>query len=225
MKNITKDVYQIPLFPCNAINCYVVEDILIDAGIRSSGNIILNALKSKTISKHVLTHAHADHQGSSKIICETLNIPLFCSELEKQAAENGNVIFEYPNPNHFISKFQKKFWAGKGHQVSDILKEGDQIGEFTAIETPGHSSGHLSFFRESDGVLIVGDVLTNMNLLTAKVGLHEPPNLFTADKETNRKSILKLASLKPKILCFGHGPVLKNNGELEKFVQKLKLHY
>lgn len=221
MTNIAQDVYQIPLFPRNAINCYVVEDILIDAGIRTSGNIILNALKNRTISKHVLTHSHADHQGSSKIICETLNIPLFCSELEKQAAENGNVTFEYPNPNHFISKFQKKFWAGKGHQVSDILKEGDQVGGFTVIETPGHSSGHLSFFREFDGVLIVGDVLTNMNLLTTKVGLHEPPTLFTANNEINRKSILKLASLKPKTLCFGHGPVLFNNGELEKFIETL----
>ncbi|KIO53837.1 MBL fold metallo-hydrolase [Flavobacterium hibernum] len=225
MKNIAKDVYQIPLFPRNAINCYVIEDVLIDAGIRSSANIIIKALKDKTIIKHALTHAHADHQGSSKIICEMLNIPLLCSEPEKAAAENGNVIFEYPNPNHVIPKFQKQFWAGKGHQVSEILKESDKIGGFTVIETPGHSSGHLSFFRESDGVLIVGDVMTNMNLLTTKVGLHEPPQLFTSDKETNRKSILKLAALKPKILCFGHGPVLKNNGELEKFVRKLKLYY
>ncbi|MET0944953.1 MAG: MBL fold metallo-hydrolase, partial [Flavobacterium sp.] len=124
MKNIAKDVYQIPLFPRSAINCYLVEDILIDAGIRSSGNIILKALKNKYVSKHILTHAHADHQGSSKIICETLNIPLFCSELEKPAAENGNVTFEYPNPNHCISKFQKKFWAGKGHLVFDPVKEG-----------------------------------------------------------------------------------------------------
>ncbi|MFD2943213.1 MBL fold metallo-hydrolase [Flavobacterium notoginsengisoli] len=217
MKHIAKDVYQIPLFPRNAINCYLIEDILIDAGIRSSANTILKALKDKTVNKHALTHAHADHQGSSKVICETLNIPLLCSEPEKEFAKNGNVIEEYPNPNHFISKFQKNFWAGKGHPVSQTLKEGDQIGGFTIIETPGHSSGHLSFFREKDGVLIVGDVMTNMNLLTTKVGLHEPPSLFTADQETNRKSILKLASLKPKILCFGHGPVLFNNGELEKF--------
>ncbi|WP_343588685.1 MBL fold metallo-hydrolase [Flavobacterium sp.] len=217
MKNIAKDVYQIPLFPRNAINCYLIEDVLIDAGIRTSANTILKTLKNKTVTKHALTHAHADHQGSSKVICETLNIPLLCSEPEKEFAENGNVITEYPNPNHFISKFQKNFWAGKGHPVCQILKEGDQIGGFTVIETPGHSSGHISFFREKDGVLIVGDVMTNMNLLTTKVGLHEPPHLFTADKETNRKSILKLASLKPKILCFGHGPVLFNNGELEKF--------
>lgn len=221
MKNIAKDVYQIPLFPRNAINCYVIEDTLIDAGIRSSDRIILKALKDKSITKHALTHAHADHQGSSKVICETLNIPLLCSEPEKEFAENGNVITEYPNPNHIISKFQKNFWAGKGHSVSEMLKEGDQIGGFTVIETPGHSSGHLSFFREKDGILIVGDVMTNMNLLTTMVGLNEPPNLFTADKETNRKSIIKLLSLKPKILCFGHGPVLFDNGDLEKFVQKL----
>ncbi|KAF2507809.1 MBL fold metallo-hydrolase [Flavobacterium zhairuonense] len=222
MKNIAKDVYQIPLFPRNAINCYVIEDVLIDAGIRNSANTILKALNDKAITKHALTHAHADHQGSSKVICETLNIPLLCSEPEKEFAENGNVITEYPNPNHFISKFQKNFWAGKGHPVSQILKEGDQIGGFTVIETPGHSRGHISFFREKDGVLIVGDVMTNMNLLTTKVGLNEPPHLFTANKETNRKSIQKLAFLKPKILCFGHGPALINNGELEKFVQSMK---
>jgi glyoxylase-like metal-dependent hydrolase (beta-lactamase superfamily II) len=221
MNNITKDVYQIPLFTRNAINCYLIEDVLIDAGIRSSGKIILKALKNKTVTKHVLTHAHADHQGSSKIICESLKIPLWCSELEKPIAESGNVIFEYPNPNHFISKFQKKFWAGKGYSVSQTLKEGDIVGGFHVIETPGHSSGHLSFFREFDGVLIVGDVMTNMNLVTTKVGLHEPPNLFTANKEINRKSIKKLASLKPKTLCFGHGPVLRNNGELERFVNKI----
>ncbi|MFB9078447.1 MBL fold metallo-hydrolase [Flavobacterium procerum] len=225
MKSIAKDVYQISLFPRNAINCYMIEDVLIDAGIRSSANTILKALKDKTVNKHVLTHAHADHQGSSKIICKTLNIPLLCSEPEKEFAENGNVITEYPNPNHIISKFQKNFWAGKGHLVSQTLKEGDQIGGFTVIETPGHSSGHISFFREKDGVLIVGDVMTNMNLLTTKVGLHEPPHLFTSDQETNRKSILKLASLKAKILCFGHGPVLFNNGELDKFVQKLNRTY
>ncbi|KAF2327134.1 MBL fold metallo-hydrolase [Flavobacterium nitrogenifigens] len=222
MKNIAKDVYQIPLFPRNAINCYLIEDVLIDAGIRSSANTIFKALNEKPISKHVLTHAHADHQGSSKTICETLNIPLLCSEPEKEFAENGNVVTEYPNPNHLISKFQKNFWAGKGHFVSHTLKEGDQIGGFTVIETPGHSRGHISFFREKDGVLIVGDVMTNMNLLTTKVGLHEPPNLFTADKETNRKSIQKLAFLKPKILCFGHGPVLFRNGEFEKFTQNIR---
>jgi hypothetical protein len=44
--------------------------------------------------------------------------------------------------------------------------------------------------------------------------------LFTSNKEENRKSIKKLASLKPAVLCFGHGPVLKNKGELESFLKR-----
>jgi glyoxylase-like metal-dependent hydrolase (beta-lactamase superfamily II) len=221
MKNIAQDVYQISLFPRNAINCYLIEDVLIDSGIKNSAPYILNSLKNKPVTQHVLTHAHADHQGSSKTICETLAIPLLCSEKDKKAAENGNVIFEYSNPSHLISKFQQKFWAGQGFPISQTLKEKDKIGGFTVIETPGHSSGHLSFFREKDGLLIVGDVLTNMNLLTTLVGLNEPPTLFTTNKELNRESIKKLISLKPRILCFGHGPVLINNGELEKFANKI----
>ncbi|HSD08601.1 MBL fold metallo-hydrolase [Flavobacterium sp.] len=221
MKKIAEDVYQIPLMPRNSINCYLIEDVLIDAGIRSSATRILNAVKDRNLSKHVLTHAHADHQGSSSIICNALKIPLLCSELEKENAENGTVTIEYPNPNHFISKFQQKFWAGDGFKVTETLKEGDRIGGFVVIETPGHSSGHLSFFREKDGILIAGDTLTNMNLLTTIVGLRQPPNLFTADQEQNKNSIKKLVSLQPKVICFGHGSVLVNNGDLERFASKI----
>ncbi len=222
MKKIAENVFQIPLMPRNAINCYVIDDILIDAGIRSSGNKILKAIKNTAITKHVLTHAHADHQGSSDFLCNRLNIPLWASELEKENAESGNVTYEYPNSNGLIAKFQQKNWAGKGHKVSQVLKEGDAVGSFTVIDTPGHSKGHISFFRETDRVMIVGDVLVNMNLITTIVGLHQPPNLFTTDKKKNMESIKKIVALKPKVLCFGHGPVLFDNGELEQFMSRMK---
>ena len=222
MKKIAENVFQIPLMPRSSINCYVIDDILIDSGIRSSGNKILKAIKNTAITKHVLTHAHADHQGSSDFLCNTLNIPLWASELEKENAESGNVTYEYPNSNGLIAKFQQKNWAGKGHKVSQVLKEGDAVGSFTVIDTPGHSKGHISFFRETDRVMIVGDVLVNMNLVTTIVGLHQPPDLFTTDKKKNMESIKKIAALKPKILCFGHGPVLFDNGELEQFMSRMR---
>lgn len=222
MIEIAKDVYHIPLMPRNSINCYLANDILIDAGIRSSHQKISSALKGKDISTHVLTHAHADHQGSSHSICEALNIPLWCSMPEKQQAETGDATREYPRQKHIVTRLQRKYWAGEGVIVSRVLKERDMVGSFKVIETPGHSSGHISFFRESDRVLIVGDVLVNMNLLTTVQGLHEPPALFTLDKELNRKSIYKLLSLQPQVLCFGHGPVLYGHQALEEFVKKLK---
>lgn len=222
MKQIANDVWQISVMPRNAINCYLIENSLIDAGIKGSFEKIKKSLNGYELNKHVLTHAHADHQGSSAQICDTFKIPLWCSELEKPQAESGNATFEYPAQKHLITRFQKNHWAGSGYPVSKIVKENDFVGNFRVIETPGHSSGHLSFFRESDGVLIVGDLATNMNLLTTIEGLHLPPNLFTKDREENIKSLKKLASLNPKILCFGHGPVLINDKmQFEKFANKL----
>lgn len=222
MKQVADDVWQISVMPRNSINCYVIENFLIDAGVRSSSNKILSSIEDRNINTHVLTHAHADHQGSSKVICEKLKIPLWCSELEKTQAESGNATREYPSQNHLITKFQKNFWAGEGQKVEKTIKENDCLGQFRVVETPGHSSGHLSFFREKDGVLIVGDVATNMNLLTTIEGLHLPPDLFTKDKEENIKSLKKLATLNPKLLCFGHGAVLNNNNrQFERFASNL----
>jgi glyoxylase-like metal-dependent hydrolase (beta-lactamase superfamily II) len=219
MKKIAKNVYQIPLMPRNSINCYLIDDILIDSGISSSSGKILKSLQNHKITAHALTHAHADHQGSTSVICEKLNIPLWTSEWEKANAESGIVTNEYPNKKHFIAKFQQRFWAGKGYKVSRILKEGDSVGSFTVIETPGHSYGHISFFREKDRVLIVGDTLVNMNLVTTVTGLSQPPNLFTTDKVRNIESIKKIYDLKPKILCFGHGKVLFDTQILHNFME------
>lgn len=221
MKEIAANVFQLQLFPRNSINCYVVDDVLIDAGIRSSAGKILQAIRNKSINTHVLTHAHADHQGSSNAVCSALNIPLWTSEKEKANAESGRVIDDYPDATHVVAKFQQRYWAGKGMQVTKTLKEGDRVGSFTVIETPGHSNGHLSFFREKDRLLIAGDALVNMNLLTTIPGLSLPPSLFTTSKEIAIQSVHKIHALRPRIICFGHGPVLYNQGQVEKLVEQL----
>lgn len=221
MKLIAKDVYHLSLMPRNSINCYIIEGVLIDSGIRSSYKKISSSLKKTKIHAHVLTHAHADHQGCSAKICAVFNLPLHCHQNEVERAETGFVTKDYPSDENLITRFQQKYWAGPGHKVDKTLKEMDWIGNFRVIETPGHSSGHISLFRENDGVLIVGDVATNMNLLTTFKGLHLPPDLFTSDQSENIRSLNKLASLNPRLICFGHGPVLVNsNKEFEKFALK-----
>lgn len=224
MQEIAKEVYHLPLMLSNSINCYIIEGVLVDSGIRNSYKKIMKSIESIPVHQHVLTHAHADHQGCSDQICNKLNIPLFCHDKEVYRTETGLVTKDYPSGNGFIAKFQQKYWAGAGHQVDGTLKENDRVGNFKVIETPGHSEGHISFFREKDGVLIIGDVATNMNLLTTIKGLHLPSNIFTSNKPENCLSLKKLASLNPQIICFGHGPVLYNkNRKFEKFVEKIKI--
>ena len=225
MKKIAKDVYHMSLVPRNGINCYLIEDILIDAGTKKSFNKIKSNLEGFPLSAHTLTHGHTDHQGSSKLICNHYNIPLCCSVKEKEVVESGFATKEYPKQNHIITRLQQKYWAGEGHPVSKTLKEGDKIGGFTVIETPGNTSGHLSYFREKDGVLILGDVLVNMNLITTLVGLQIPPDFFAFDPIENLKSLRKVALLKPKIIAFGHGPVLTDSTKFDKLMQFVNEKY
>jgi glyoxylase-like metal-dependent hydrolase (beta-lactamase superfamily II) len=225
MQKIAEDVYQISLMPRNSINCCIVEGVLVDAGIRNSYQIISNHLKQIPVHLHVLTHAHADHQGCSSMICNEFNLPLYCHQKEVYRAETGFVTRDYPSSKNIIARFQQKYLAGTGHKVGKTIKENDFVGNFRVIETPGHSDGHISLFREKDGVLVVGDVATNMNLLTTIKGLHLPPSIFTTNKVENVSSLQKLAKLNPRIICFGHGAALVNkNKEFEKFVEKQKAY-
>lgn len=221
LRQIAPEVFHIALMPRNSINCYIIEDILVDSGIRSSYSTVRKILQKVPVHQHVLTHAHADHQGCSDQICAEFGIPLLCHPKEVFRTETGMVTNDYPTPEHWMAKLQQKYWAGQGHKVERTIVENDMIGNFRVIETPGHSPGHISLFRERDGVLIIGDAATNMNLLTTIEDLRLPPNIFTTDQHRNIKSLQKLASLNPSIICFGHGPVLRNiNRKFEKFVAK-----
>jgi glyoxylase-like metal-dependent hydrolase (beta-lactamase superfamily II) len=224
MKEIATGLYQIPLLPRNSINAYLIDGYLIDAGIRSSGKKLLQAIDAygrDKIKAHVLTHAHPDHNGASAFICDTLQIPLWCGEKDVPVMESGNVTESFPNPDSLMARFQQRFMAGAKYPVTRALEEGDWVGEFQVIDAPGHSPGHIALWREPDGALIVGDVLFNMNLWTTQVGLREPPAMFTSDVRQNQASIIKVANLRPKVVCFGHGPPLYETQKLSKMAQEL----
>ena len=86
------------------------------------------------------------------------------------------------------------------------------------VHAPGHTPGHVIFFRDADRVAIAGDVLANIHFLTGKPGLREPPPFFTLDRAQNRRSIRILADLRPTVVCFGHGPPLQDVAQLEAFI-------
>ena len=220
MKQLAEDVYQLKGRPPNAINVYVIGDVLIDAATRQAEKRIMRQISGKTINAHALTHAHPDHQGSSHAVCEQLGIPLWCGQGDVPAMETPGAIRNSKAPR-WLDALQARFWTGPAHPVARALSEGDEVAGFTVLETPGHSPGHVSFWRESDRTLIVGDVLGNMNFITGIPGLNEPPNMFTPDPARNRESARRLAELKPALTCFGHGAPLRDPDKLARFVAGL----
>jgi glyoxylase-like metal-dependent hydrolase (beta-lactamase superfamily II) len=216
----TGGVFMLRGWPPNAINVYLVGDVLLDAGTRQAEKRIMRQIAGRTVSAHALTHAHPDHQGSSHAICERLGIPLWCGQGDVPAMETPGGISNSQAPG-WLNRLQQRFWTGPPHPVARALVEGDEVAGFTVLESPGHSPGQVAYWRESDRVLILGDVLNNMNLLTGIPGLHEPPDVFTPDPARNRRSARRLASLRPSLTCFGHGPPLRDPGRLADFIARL----
>jgi glyoxylase-like metal-dependent hydrolase (beta-lactamase superfamily II) len=85
---------------------------------------------------------------------------------------------------------------------------------WTAVPTPGHTPGHVSFFRPSDRVLISGDALVTLavnslaGILLGRQGLSGPPSYTTWDRRAAALSIGTLAALEPAVVGGGHGTPL-----------------
>jgi glyoxylase-like metal-dependent hydrolase (beta-lactamase superfamily II) len=220
VKQIAEDVWQLRGLPPDAINVYLAGDVLIDAASRHAGRRILRQLRGRTVRAHALTHAHPDHMGASHQICETLGIPLWCGDGDADAMERGLV--RGRQPRHFANTLSAWAFLGPPHPVARRLREGDEVAGFTVLEAPGHSAGHVAYWRERDRVLILGDVLTNMDTTTAIPGLHEPKGYFTPDPARNRESARRLAALEPALVCFGHGRPLRDSAKLRAFVAGLR---
>lgn len=215
MKQLADGVWQLRGFPPNAINVFLIDDVVIDAATRYEGRRILKELRGHDVSAHALTHAHPDHQGASHRICTELSIPFWVGEKDADAAEDPSLIGQR-QPNHPISQFFVKTCTGPGHAVDRMLREGDTVGSFTVLDVPGHSLGHVAFWRESDRILVAGDVLNTADSLTLIPGLHEPKSFFTPDPETNRRSLKRLGELEPKLVLVGHGAPYRDT---KKFVE------
>lgn len=214
MEPIADGVWRLSGFPPNYFNVYLLGDVLVDAATRWGTRRILRQLRDRPPRLVALTHCHPDHQGAAKAVCETYGIPLACHRADVPAAEGR----EPMRPHNRVLRFGQWVWAGPPCPIGHVFEDGDELAGFRVVHAPGHTPGHCMFFREADRLCIAGDVLANLHFLTGTPGLREPPVCFSVDAAENRRSIQKLIDLQPRVVCFGHGPPLRNPELLKQFV-------
>jgi glyoxylase-like metal-dependent hydrolase (beta-lactamase superfamily II) len=210
-----KDVVPRPL-----VNVYLAGDVLIDAAAKTDRRRIFDEIDDREIKLLALTHVHPDHQGCAKLICEQRSIPLACHVDDVDGMEGRRPVQEASRGNP-VNRFIHRFLEGPPHKVDQPFKAGDEIAGFEVIHAPGHARGEVIFWREADRVAICGDVVRNMTYGTTRSGVREPPKVFTMDVEENRRSIRKLADLKPEVTLPGHGPEIRGYDAIEKLAQKV----
>ena len=210
MRQIADDVWHVPLSPRDGVNAYILGDVLVDAGHKLLGGKAVAAARLRGVTSHALTHAHLDHAGGSARVIRELGLDgLAVGALDAAAVRDGasEPPAHVPGPLQGLARLLGRFPASP---VARELREGDVVGPgFVVLDVPGHSPGHVAFWRESDRLLIAGDVFFNMNPLTTVPGLRQPLKAPTTDPALNRRSMHRIAELEPSIVGFGHGPVVE----------------
>jgi hydroxyacylglutathione hydrolase len=218
LKYLAPGVWRLDERPRPLINVYLVGDALIDAGRRWDAKRIARQTDDKPLSLLALTHVHPDHQGCAKEICERRGIPLACHEADVDAMEGRRSVSATAKP---AAKLFARLWQGPPHEVDRVLREGDEVAGFRVVHAPGHAPGEVIFFRASDRVAICGDVIRNITYLSMRAKIAEPPADLTPDPAENRRSIRKLAELRPSLILPGHGPAVADIPAFDRFVAAL----
>lgn len=246
-QQVTHDIL---LLKFTIVNLYIIGEprgqdskwILVDTGLGHSSKAILEEserLYGKNCPPQaiILTHGHFDHVGSVIELSDHWNIPVYAHKMELPYL-TGELDYPPADPTvgeGLIAEMSFLFpnnGIDLGHRVHALPDNGTipSMPEWQWIHTPGHTPGHISLFRESDGILIAGDAITTLkqesllSVLTQKQDLNGPPAYFTTDWQNAENSVKTLRQLKPTLAITSHGGPMKGE-ELKVALANLSANF
>ena len=184
------------------------EYTLIDAGVPRKADLVLSGLaqigvQPLQVRRIILTHHHWDHVGSlwelkkrtgAKVLAHPRDADYISGKRVRRAPRQplGRIMYS------IFGMFGARDLPNV--DVDAVLNDGDRVGSFCVIHTPGHTPGHIC--------LLLGGYLFSGDLLMASAGeFRETPHIFTADVPTSRASIIHVAHLNfDAILSSHHAP-------------------
>jgi glyoxylase-like metal-dependent hydrolase (beta-lactamase superfamily II) len=204
---------------------------LIDAASAKCGALIQRAAESlfgkdSPPTSILLTHDHPDHAGAARELAHLWKCPVWVHPDELPLVLGDVSTFhEYANPLDrwvilpLLRLMGSKRTEAMVSQASfkdvarplDLAAELPGLPDWEAVHTPGHTPGHVAFFRRDDRVLITGDALVTVNLnsmwslMLEKQTVSGPPWYTTWNWRAAKESVAALAELEPLVLAGGHG--------------------
>lgn len=237
MEEIARGVAVIPMTIANAYLVGTRESwTLVDSGIPGNVRGIRNAAESMfgvgaRPRAIVVTHGHFDHAGSAAPLADEWQVPIYAHRLELAYLTGRSTYppLDATAPGFFcgLSRLFPSRTVNLGQRVQPFAD--DPLPGWEMHQTPGHTPGHVSFFRRADGVLLAGDALTTMDLdsliatLTKRKEVCRPPVPATSDWVKARRSVELLAGLDPEVIAAGHGaPMHGAAEELRRFAANFR---
>lgn len=225
------------------VNFYFIQDqasgswALIDAGLKWSAEKIKTA--AKELFGHtrpvviLLTHGHFDHIGALSSLIDEWGTPVYAHALELPYL-TGQSSYPPADPTvgggmmAWMSFMYPKGPANFREAIRPLPADNSVPGldDWKYLHTPGHAPGHVSYFRDSDKVLIAGDAFVTTRAesaiyaLTGMKHLSGPPKYLTCNWASAKQSVMKLNALSPEVAATGHGKPMRGE-ELQQSLDRL----
>lgn len=207
-------------------NVYLVRSgsswVLVDAAWPHRGELIKKSAETlfgagTAPASILLRHLHPDHAGSAAELARAWNLPVY-ADPDELPLPTGKLAYSDPI-GRVIGPFTGFLPDGEFEACLRIVTAVDPgagvpgLPDWERIPTPGHTPGHVSYFRASDRVLITGDALLTVNgsslwgllPLPGKRAISGPPRISTWNWAAATQSVARLARLEPRVLAPGHG--------------------
>ena len=206
-------------FPENTVDGW----FLVDTGPEAAAGFIIEQARERFWRQKpraiLLTHGHVKHAGAAGKLADIWNVPVYMHPLEMPYL---TALADYPRPDsretdrleHKMEAYPKGGINLSFHSVPLPLDRSvPGMRGWQWVHTPGHTAGHVSFFRPGDGTLIVGDAFTGKQEdLFDAAALHPDAGrqfeYTTADWSASLNSFRRLRDLNASLSILSHGKPL-----------------
>lgn len=236
--------------PTSFVNTYLIGEpgeswALVDTGLPGFAWKIMEAVEERfgrdsRPEAIFLTHGHFDHSGNARRLSDYWNVPVYAHRLEAPYLDGRS---GYPPPDPTVGgaiAMLSRVLPHNGYDLGDRLRifqpdaSDDSGGLLPGLDgwrwvfTPGHSPGHVVFFRDADRALIAGDSVATLDMesyLELAIKQQEISTAgapFICDWDRYEQSLQTVAELEPATLACGHGIPMSGGevaGDLERFAK------
>lgn len=212
--------YKIHHFRGYVQNNYLVEYdrgiLIIDGASRPDARPLAEFITGKMncpidrLKLIAVTHCHPDHAGAIGYLRRMYNIPVAApADIDNWYSGIGGSL------QHISDTLQSKYMARKmksGFRILSYdrkikpeygLRDGDALPFFPdwkAISAPGHTSHNIFLYNETHEILYIADTIIDSK------GKYLPP-VPVLFREQMIETLLKIKTIKPKILMLAHGAI------------------